>query len=48
MKEQIMTQTLNSRGVNDVSRNLNIAKPPVIDELKKQEPADVNVAMLSM
>ncbi len=44
VKEQIITQTLNSSGVNDVSRNLDIAKPTVIAELKRQEPADVNLS----
>ena len=44
VKEQIITQTLNSRGVNDVSRNLGISKPTVIAELKRQEPTTVNLA----
>ncbi len=44
VKEQIVTQTLNSSGVSDVSRNLDITKPTVIAELRRQEPAEVNLA----
>ena len=35
IKEQIATQTLNSSGVRDISRNLKISKNTVIAELKK-------------
>ena len=35
VKEQIIVQTLNSSGVRDISRNLNINKNTVIAELKK-------------
>lgn len=35
VKEQIETQTLNSSGIRDISRNLKIAKNTVISELKK-------------
>ncbi len=35
IKEQIETQTLNSSGVRDISRNLGISKSTVISELKK-------------
>ena len=35
IKEKIVTQTLNSSGVRDISRNLEIAKNTVITELKK-------------
>ena len=44
VKEQIIEQTLNSSGVSDISRNLDIAKPTVIAELRRQEPSDVNLA----
>ena len=44
VKEQIITQTLNSSRVSDVSRHLDITKPPVIAELRRQEPAEVNLA----
>lgn len=43
VKEQIETQTLNGSGVRDVSRNLGISRSTVIAELKKKEPAEVNV-----
>jgi transposase-like protein len=49
MKEQIEIQTLNSCGVRDISRTLDISKNNVISELRKN-PADVNphfVACLS-
>ena len=36
VKEQIETQTLNSSGVRDISRNLGISKSTVISELKKK------------
>jgi transposase-like protein len=36
VKEQIVTQTLNSSGIRDISRNLGIAKNTVIAELKKK------------
>ncbi len=36
VKEQIITQTLNSSGVRDISRNLKIAKGTVIATLKKK------------
>jgi len=35
VKEQIEIQTLNSGGVRDIGRNLNISKNTVISELKK-------------
>ncbi len=35
VKEQIIKQTLNSSGVRDISRNLEISKDTVISELKK-------------
>ena len=44
VKEQILEQTLNSSGVSDISRNLDSAKPTVIAELRRQEPAEVNLA----
>ena len=36
VKEQIEVQTLNSCGVSDISRNLEISKSTVISELKKK------------
>ena len=36
VKDQIERQTLNSSGVRDVSRNLNISRNTVISELKKK------------
>jgi transposase-like protein len=36
VKEQIEIQTLNSSGVRDISRNLEISKSTVISELKKK------------
>jgi len=36
VKEQIETQTLNSSGVRDISRNLGISTDTVISELKKK------------
>lgn len=36
VKEQIEIQTLNSSGVRDISRNLEISKNTVISELKKK------------
>jgi len=36
VKQQIEEQTLNSRGVRDMSRNLGISKNTVIAELKKK------------
>ncbi|NJL12383.1 MAG: IS1 family transposase [Microscillaceae bacterium] len=39
IKEQIDTQTLNSSGVRDISRNLKIAKGTVIRHLKKKKSA---------
>jgi len=44
VKAQITIQTLNGSGVSDISRNIEIAKDTVIAELKKKEPAEVNVA----
>ena len=35
IKEQIETQTLNSSGVRDISRNLKIARNTIVSELKK-------------
>ena len=35
VKEQITKQTLNSSGVRDISRNLEISKDTVVSELKK-------------
>lgn len=35
VKERIETQTLNSGGIRDIGRNLNISKNTVISELKK-------------
>ena len=46
MKEQIETQTLNSGGVRNIGRNLNISKNTVISELKKIQ-AEVNPYFLS-
>ena len=40
-KEQIEKQTLNSSGVRDISRNLEISKNTVISELKKT-PIEIN------
>ena len=37
IKEQIEKQTLNSGGVRDISRNLNISKDTVISELRKKK-----------
>ncbi|KXB09345.1 hypothetical protein AKJ60_00390 [candidate division MSBL1 archaeon SCGC-AAA385M11] len=37
VKEQIEKQTLNSSGVRDISRNLEISKNTVIAELKKKK-----------
>lgn len=37
VKEQIDRQTLNSSGVRDISRNLQIAKGTVIQHLKKKK-----------
>jgi transposase len=36
VKDQIVTQTLNSSGVRDISRNLGISKTTVLNELKKK------------
>ena len=36
IREQIETQTLNSSGVRDIGRNLEISKNTVISELKKK------------
>lgn len=36
VKDQIEQQTLNSSGVRDVTRNLNISRNTVISELKKK------------
>ena len=36
VKEQIVTQTLNSSGVRDIGRNLGISKDTVTAELKKK------------
>ena len=36
IREQIEKQTLNSSGVRDISRNLEISKNTVISELKKK------------
>jgi len=44
VKEQIETQTRNSSGIRDISRNLGISKTTVLSELKKKEPAEVNIA----
>ena len=38
VKEQIEKQTLNSSGVRDISRNLEISKNTVISDLKKKLP----------
>ncbi|MGX9727338.1 MAG: transposase-like zinc-binding domain-containing protein [Candidatus Electronema sp. VV] len=38
VKEQIEMQTLNSGGVRDISRNLDISKNTVISELRKKIP----------
>jgi len=38
MKEKIIEQTLNSAGVRDISRNLQIAKGTVISTLRKKSP----------
>ena len=38
VKDQIETQTLNSSGVRDISRNLGISKTTVLSELKKKSP----------
>jgi transposase-like protein len=38
IKEQIVTQTLNSSGVRDISRNLGISKDTVTATLKKKSP----------
>ncbi len=43
VREQIETQTLNGSGIRDISRNLGISKTTVMAELKKKEPAEVNV-----
>ena len=43
IKEDIEEQTLNSSGVRDISRNLDISKNTVIAELKKKDPAEVNL-----
>ena len=38
VREQIETQTLNSGGVRDISRTLDISKITVISELRKKIP----------
>ena len=38
VKEQIEIQTLNSGGIRDISRTLDIAKNTVISELRKKSP----------
>jgi transposase-like protein len=38
VKEQIEIQTLNSGGVRDISRTLDISKNTVISELRKKSP----------
>lgn len=38
VKNQIEQQTLNSSGIRDISRNLNISRNTVISELKKKHP----------
>ncbi len=43
LKEQIEKQTLNSSGVRDISRNLDISKNTVISELKKNASGSKSV-----
>ena len=38
VKEQILTQSMNSSGIRDIARNLKISKDTVVAELKKSPP----------
>lgn len=48
VKEQIDTQTLNSSGIRDISRNLKIAQKTVIEHLKKKKPKKLNPYFLDI
>ena len=45
VKEQIEKQTLNSCGVRDISRNLDISKDTVISELRKKKTSRSEFAL---